>query len=135
MSFSYDFGEVFEGALTTGVDATYVHEYEQSAFTYGGVFISPTYDAVGYTNYDRFPGTIPEWRAIGNINYKRGPFNFRYEVRYIDSVKDNRAPISVPNATEFRFRSRTVSRSTRSFRKICLRRSKDRGRRRGRWAP
>lgn len=90
ISLKYDFGEVMNGALSAGLDATYVDKYEQDAFSFGGVPIMPAYDAVGYTNQERFPGTISKWRAIGNLNYSTGPWNFRYEVRYVHGVKEDR---------------------------------------------
>ena len=59
-------------------------------FIFGGVLVTGGYDAVGFANYDRNPGTISQWRAIANINYARGPLNFRYEARYVQGVTDNR---------------------------------------------
>ncbi len=91
ISLQYDFGDLTPGALTVGLDATYVDKYDQSAFSFGGVQILPAYDAVGFTNYERFPGTISEWRAIGNVNYAFGDFNLRYELRYVQGVDDDRA--------------------------------------------
>ncbi|MEQ8857538.1 MAG: TonB-dependent receptor [Pseudomonadales bacterium] len=98
ISLSYDFGEVYEGVLTAGLDATFVDKYDQSEFSFGGVPIQPAYDAVGFANYERFPGTISELRAIGNVNYSWRDFNFRYEVRYVDGVDDDRGPASVFDA-------------------------------------
>ena len=102
---TYDFGELMGGELSAGVNTTYVDKYEVDAFEFGGVTISPKYDAVGYANYDRNPGTISEWRALANINYRHGPINYRYELRYVDGVDDNRggtfavnqAGVTVPN--------------------------------------
>jgi outer membrane receptor protein involved in Fe transport len=48
------------------------------------------YSAVGYTNYERFPGTISEWRALGYLNYNLEDWNFRWEVRYVSGVDDDR---------------------------------------------
>jgi outer membrane receptor protein involved in Fe transport len=98
MSFNYDFGDVLDGVLTAGIDATYVDKYDQDEFTFGGVFIQEAFDAVGYTNYNRVIQTISEWRAIGHVNYGWGPLNTRYEFRYIDGVDDNRSNPSVYNA-------------------------------------
>lgn len=96
ISVRYDFGEMLSGVLTAGIDATYVDKYEQSEFTFGGVTILEAYDAVGFTNYERFPGTISEWRALGHVNYAWRDWNFRYELRFVDGVKDDR-----PNPTIF----------------------------------
>ncbi|MEZ5558405.1 MAG: TonB-dependent receptor [Pseudomonadales bacterium] len=97
ISLQYDFGEVMDGELTVGLDATYVDSYDQKAFSFGGVQITPSYDAVGYANYERFPGTISDWRAIGNVNYHFGQFNARYEVRFVAGVDDERPqPTVIP---------------------------------------
>lgn len=99
ISLKYDFGEVMNGVLTAGVDATYVDKYDQDAFSFGGVPILPAYSAVGFTNYERFPGTISEWRALGHVNYSMGPWNFRYEVRFVDGVKDDRPKPTIFDAS------------------------------------
>ncbi|XOV83326.1 MAG: TonB-dependent receptor plug domain-containing protein [bacterium] len=90
ISLSYKFDDIMDGALSMGLDATYVDKYDQSEFSFGGVPITPSYDAVGFANYERFPGTISEWRALANVNYNRGPYNFRWEVRFVDGVDDER---------------------------------------------
>ena len=91
ISLSYDFGELIgTGQLTIGADATYVDKYEQSAFDFGGVRIFDAYDAVGFTNYERFPGTVSEWRALGYVNYNIEAWNFRWELRYVGGVDDER---------------------------------------------
>jgi iron complex outermembrane receptor protein len=96
LSLSYAFADpVAGGDLTVGIDASHVLEYRQDAFLYGGVTVSPAYDAVGFTNYDRFPGTISPWRATLFANYGRDALNVRYDAQFIDGVDDNRAPISV----------------------------------------
>jgi iron complex outermembrane recepter protein len=87
--------EVFNGTLSFGFDASYVLEYKLDDFIYQGTFVSAGYDAVGFTNYDRFPGTISDWRGTLHFNFNRGPANVRYEVTYVDGVKDNRPPINV----------------------------------------
>ena len=94
ISLSYDFGEVFAGALTAGFDATYIDKYEIDDFVVGGVLISPGFDAVGFVNEERspgyVPGTISEWKVIANINYNYAGWNFRYELRFVDGVDDER---------------------------------------------
>lgn len=98
ISLKYDFGEVAGGMLKAGVDATYTDKYEQDAFSFGGVPILDAYDAVGYTNYERFPGTVSKWRALGHVNFNSGDWNFRYEVRYVGGVDDDRDQPSVFDA-------------------------------------
>lgn len=92
---SYTFDEVFGGSLEFGVNASHTLKWDQDAFTVGGVLVSPAYSAVGFTNYDRFPGTITAWRGRGNINYNVSNLNLRYELGYTSGATDNRAPVSV----------------------------------------
>ncbi|MDP3769184.1 MAG: TonB-dependent receptor, partial [Dehalococcoidia bacterium] len=67
----------------------------QAEFVFGGVTVSPAYDAVGFTNYDRLPGTIPNWRGQFYADYSRGPHNLRWTTHYVDDVNDNRGPTTV----------------------------------------
>ncbi len=78
------------GYLSLGGSATYVDKYDQSTFEFGGVEIFEGYDAVGYTNYERFPGTVSEWRALGYVNYNMEAWNFRWELRFVGGVDDDR---------------------------------------------
>ena len=93
-SVKYEFGEVFGGELMVGIDATIVDEYDVSGFTFGGARIFEGYDAVGFTNQERFPGTVSKVRAIGHVNYAMNGINARYEVRYVEGIKDDRP---IPN--------------------------------------
>ena len=70
-------------------------DYKQAAFVFGGTTVSPAYEAAGFTNYDRLPGTIPDWRGNFFANYNRGIHNLRWTMTYIDSAKDNRGPTTV----------------------------------------
>ncbi|HEY0650641.1 TonB-dependent receptor plug domain-containing protein [Phenylobacterium sp.] len=92
---NYRFDEVFGGALDVGANVSYVLEYKQAAFIFGGVTVSGAYDAVGFTNYDRLPGTIPDWRGQFYADYSRGPHNLRWTTHYVDDVRDNRGPTTV----------------------------------------
>jgi len=93
VSLTYDFAELLGGELTVGVDATYYEKFKQDAFFLDGIEVVPAFDAVGYLNYDRLGnGAIPEWKALGTINYRTGPFNGRYELRYVQGVADDRRP-------------------------------------------
>lgn len=95
LSVMHVFPGVMDGELVLGADISYVLEYKLADFVLDGELVSTGYDAVGFTNYDRFPGTISDWRGTFFANYNRGRANIRYEVTYIDGVKDNRAPIWV----------------------------------------
>jgi iron complex outermembrane receptor protein len=79
------------GMLNAGVSATFIDKYDQSALEFGGVPIFGDYSAVGFTNYERFPGTVSEWRALGFVNYNVSNWNIRYELRYVQGVTDDRA--------------------------------------------
>jgi iron complex outermembrane receptor protein len=114
ISLAYDFGEVLGGTLEIGTDATFVDKYDQEAFVLGGVTIFDDYDAVGFGNYERFPGPISEWRALGHINYGWGPLNVRYEVRYVDGLYDERPYVPVVDAAGVR-KSVTFGKTVDSF--------------------
>lgn len=100
MSLTYEFSDslIRTGILSAGVNATYVDKYDQSAFDFGGVRIFDAYDAVGFTNYERFPGTISKWRGLGYVNYNLDNWNFRWELRYVDGVTDDRGGTAVYNS-------------------------------------
>jgi len=97
LSLTYEFSDslIRTGVLSVGVNATYIDKYDQSAFDFGGVRIFEAYDAVGYTNYERFPGTISEWRGLGYLNYNLENWNFRWELRYVQGVTDDRGGTAV----------------------------------------
>ncbi|WP_068879265.1 TonB-dependent receptor domain-containing protein, partial [Phenylobacterium sp. CCH12-B4] len=92
---NYRFDEVAGGTLDVGANVSYVFEYKQAEFIFGGVRVSGAYDAVGFTNYDRLPGTIPDWRGQFYADYSRGPHNLRWTTTYVDDVNDNRGPTTV----------------------------------------
>ena len=78
------------GTLNLGANASVVLRYDVSAFQLNGVLFSSAYKALGFSNYDREPGTMSKWRGNGYVNYATGPLNARYNVTYIDGVTDNR---------------------------------------------
>jgi iron complex outermembrane receptor protein len=89
---NYRFQDVLGGTLSVGGTASYVFEFKQAAFVFGGVTVSSPYEAAGFANYDRLPGTIPDWRGQFYADYSRGPHNLRWTINYVDDVKDNRGP-------------------------------------------
>jgi iron complex outermembrane receptor protein len=101
ISLKYDFGDVldFGGLLTAGIDATIVDKYEVETFVYGGVTIFKGYEAQGFGNQERWPGSVSEMRAVANINYNIDTYNFRYEVRYVEGVEDERGCAGVLGVT------------------------------------
>lgn len=92
---NYRLGDMFGGEVNLGAIVSYVLSYEQAAFAFGGITVSPAYDAAGFTNYDRLPGTIPEWRGQFYGSFERGPHNLRVTVNYVDGATDNRGPTTV----------------------------------------
>lgn len=89
-SVDWRFNEVFGGRATVGAAVSYVLEYDQDAFTAGGLTVSPAYTAVGFANYNRLPGTIPRWRGNFYADYNRGIHNLHATLNYTDGVTDNR---------------------------------------------
>ena len=92
---NYRFDDIHGGDLNLGANVSYVLAYKQAAFIYGGVTVSTAYDAAGYTNYDRLPGTIPKWRGQFYADYNHGPHNVRWTINYVDGATDNRGPTTV----------------------------------------
>jgi outer membrane receptor protein involved in Fe transport len=91
----YRFDDVFGGEVHVGGNISYVLTFEQAAFQFGGVTVSPAYDAVGFTNYNRLPGTIPEWRGQFYADYNRDIHNVRWTMNYVDGATDDRGPTTV----------------------------------------
>ncbi|MEL7774732.1 TonB-dependent receptor [Citromicrobium bathyomarinum] len=76
--------------LNLGANATYTLKYEFSDFEFNGLLFSPGYDAAGYANYDRAPGTVSKWRASGYVNLQFDPVSVTWSSNYIGGVTDNR---------------------------------------------
>jgi iron complex outermembrane recepter protein len=92
---NYTFDDLMGGALSLGAIVSYVFDFKQAAFTFGGLPVSPAYQAAGFTNYNRLPGTIPDWRGQFYADFNRGPHNLRWTINYIDDAKDDRGPTTV----------------------------------------
>ncbi|QPC98128.1 TonB-dependent receptor [Qipengyuania soli] len=86
---NYDIEAGF-GVISIGGNATWNIEYKTDDFYVNDILVTPAYDAVGFGNYFRDPGTLPEWRANGYVNLNTSGLNLRYSVNYIDSVFDER---------------------------------------------
>jgi iron complex outermembrane receptor protein len=93
----YNFGDVMGGELRVGASATYTLEYKIGAFTVEGVVVEAAYDAAGFLNYQLSATSLPEWKGSAFVEYTRGAHNLRFTLNYIDSYKDQRASILVPN--------------------------------------
>ncbi|WP_293902647.1 TonB-dependent receptor [Phenylobacterium sp.] len=92
---TYRFDDLMGGSLDLGANVSYVLHYKQAAFVFGGVTVSPAYEAAGFTNYNRLPGTIPDWRGQFYADYTYGAHNLRWTINYIDGADDDRGPTTV----------------------------------------
>lgn len=91
----YVFGNVLGGTLAFSANASYILEYEQEAFIYRGVLVSNAYDARGYLNYERLPGTVSKLRGSLSAEYNNGPHTVYARYNYIDGVVDDRGRVAV----------------------------------------
>ena len=87
------------GAFGAGASVSYLLKYDIAEFRVAGALVSTAYTALGFTNYDRFPGTVSRWRANAYAEYSFGPHNLRTDVTFVDGAVDNRAPINVQDTT------------------------------------
>ena len=76
--------------FSVGGLATWNLEYVQDDFELQGIIVEESFDAVGFGNYFRQPGTIPEWRGNAYVNVNAYGLNARYTFNYIDGVFDER---------------------------------------------
>ena len=83
------------GTLAFNANASFVLDYDQEEFLYRGVLVSNAYDARGYLNYERLPGTVSKWRGNFTTEYYTGAHVFQARVNYIDGVIDDRGPVAV----------------------------------------
>jgi len=91
--------DVWGGTFSAGASLSYYLKYDYEEFRYNGVLVNGAYEAKGYTNYDRLPGTISDWRGTAYAEFSRGMHNIRGDLTFVDGAKDNRAPITVQNET------------------------------------
>lgn len=95
--FSADYSLFLGGAtVTIGGAATWTLNYDVDPQVVNGVEISSAYDAVGFSNFDRTPGTISEWKGNAFLNLNAGNLNARYVFRYASGVTDDRCPDNAP---------------------------------------
>ncbi len=91
--YTFFFGE---SAFTVGAAATWTLNYDVDPQIVDGVQISDAYDAVGFANFDRTPGTISEVKGNAFANLNMGNLNARYVFRYASGVTDDRCPDNAP---------------------------------------
>lgn len=92
---NYDIDAGF-GLISVGGNATWTMDYEIDDFVIDGVTVTEGFDAVGFANFFRDPGTVSEWRGNAYVNLSTGGLNARYTFKYIDGVTDERGPTTTP---------------------------------------
>ncbi len=85
-----------ESRFTVGGAVTWTLNYDVDPTLVEGVQIAGAYDAVGFANFDRSPGTISEWKGNAFANLNVGNLNARYVFRYASGVTDDRCPENAP---------------------------------------
>ena len=78
------------GQLNVGVQGSFILNFRFEDFVFRGVLLQNGYQARGFTNYFRDPLTVSPFRGNAWINYNINGFNARYQVRYVDGVRDDR---------------------------------------------
>ena len=96
-----DFGMNYDTTLgrfdvALGGTATHTINYEFGEFEFEGLTFDGAYDAAGFANYDRAPGTVSEWRANAYASAVLDQLSFGYFMQYIGGVEDNRCPDDAP---------------------------------------
>jgi iron complex outermembrane receptor protein len=89
LSFDYR-ADLFGGKLNVGAQGSFILDFTFEDFIFRGLLVQRGYQARGFTNYFRDPLTVSPFRGTGWINYNIDGFNARYQVRYVDGVKDDR---------------------------------------------
>lgn len=112
LNYSNDFGTI---TFDAGANVTHVLEYKFSDFVYEGLTFSEGYDAVGFANYNRAPGTVSPWRGNAYATVGFGAVNATYNFLYIDGVTDNRCEASVACASTPEFGDTDFGREIGSY--------------------
>ncbi|MXO89879.1 TonB-dependent receptor domain-containing protein [Pontixanthobacter aquaemixtae] len=112
ISYGTDLGTV---TLDVGANATHILEYQFSDFVYEGLTFSQGYDAVGFANYNRAPGTVSPWRGNAYASLGFGAVTATYNFQYIDGVTDNRCTPGVACASTPEFGDTDFGREVGSY--------------------
>ncbi|MDZ4374760.1 MAG: TonB-dependent receptor [Phenylobacterium sp.] len=95
VSVDYKMPDVMGGDIGIGGSFSRLLKYDIGEFTLNGVFVSAPYKALGFTNYDRFPGTVSKLRGAAYAEYSRDQHNVRLDLTYVGGATDNRGPTTV----------------------------------------
>ena len=91
LDFAADFTtDLGPGTASIGASASYILKFKFDDFVLNNVVVQAGYNALGFSNFFRDPGTVSKLRATGYVNYNISGLNLRYGVRYIDGVRDDR---------------------------------------------
>ncbi|MDG6078844.1 TonB-dependent receptor [Erythrobacter litoralis] len=101
--------------FSVGANATHIFEYEFSDFEFNGLTFDESYDAAGFANYNREPGTISKWRASGYANVQLEPFGLTWSTIFIGGVDDNRCRDDEPCAETPEFGPTDFGRRVESY--------------------
>ena len=97
LNYGFDLGPA---AVTLGANASYVLEYKTDDFVINDVFFDGGYNAVGFANYDRSPGTLSDWKGNAYASFRYEGLNLRYQFKFINGVYDDRCFLD-PDACTF----------------------------------
>ncbi|MBU6166411.1 MAG: TonB-dependent receptor [Alphaproteobacteria bacterium] len=89
LSIDYKTG-MLGGQLSVGAQGSFILNFKFEDFVFRGVLLQSGYQARGFTNYFRDPLTVSPFRANAWVNYNIDGFNARYQLRYVDGVRDDR---------------------------------------------
>lgn len=95
VSVDYEWDAFLGGDFALGASFSRLTKYAIGQFTLNGVFVSNAYNALGFTNYDRFPGTVSKLRGAAYAEYTRGEHSLRLDMTYVGGATDNRGPTTV----------------------------------------
>ena len=91
LDFAADFTtDLGPGTASIGASASYILKYKFDDFVINNVIVQPGYNARGFSNFFRDPGTVSKLRGNAYVNYNIAGLNLRYGARYIDGVRDDR---------------------------------------------
>jgi iron complex outermembrane receptor protein len=88
----YQFNEVLGGALTVGINASYILHFDVNAQDIAGVpGVVPAFDGAGRSNVNTGFTPLPDLKGSAFVNWSRGVHNVRLVTRYVGSYLDSRS--------------------------------------------
>ena len=91
-------GEIGDGAVTVGINGTYVIDYKTKDITVEGIVVQPAFDGVGLLNYQTTAYPLPQVKGNWYVQGDLGLTSLRVQFNYLDGYTDQRgAAIFGPN--------------------------------------